>query len=147
MLVSKQVLIRSKSFIRKNDFCLPGLFNRSFHLVASKFPKDTPLHSISQVEMLTKCWTREPSHQLEVSSSLVGSSGNCFVNRHSQRVMTQARSVHAASATKAQEIAVEARENYHHYGVLFLDEVSAGHLLSSSHPVSSSLLKHPKVTQ
>jgi len=34
----------------------------------------------------------------------------------------QARSIHPASATRAREIAVEARENYHHYGVLFLDE-------------------------
>ena len=60
--------------------------------------------------------------------------------------MTQARSVHAASATKAQEIAVEARENYHHYGVLFLDEVSASHPLSSSFIVFAETPKSDPVT-
>eukprot|EP00435_Cladocopium_sp_Y103_P072755 s102_g41.t1 len=34
----------------------------------------------------------------------------------------QARSIHPASATRAREIAVEARDNYHRHGVLFLDE-------------------------
>ena len=76
---------------------------------------------------------------MEVSFSFVLSK-----NRHAQLVMTQARSIHPASATRAREIAVEARENYHHYGVLFLDEVGASHLVSSSFIVIADMFQHPK---
>ena len=87
---------------------------------------------------------------MEVSFSfVVGSSGSYLVvvlskNRHAELVMTQARSIHPASATRAREIAVEARENYHHYGVLFLDEVGASHRVSSSFIVFADMFQHPK---